>query len=225
MMILGWVYIVHTGAGIPDLRDGQVSYDAYVEYGRNLANAIAVMTVGFGLALWTIRVVLGEIHKAPGARPMMWIAAGGAYSFVTVVMAGLALGMVATLALRSSGHGAGVSSVYVTHLSSLLIGPITTICCPVFFGALAIVIFTKRIFPRWLGRITVACVFGSMTPMLGFWSAGGPLNLDSGWVGLQTMVLSWTVFSAAVSIHLLRELRLRGSYSLQRSLETAAAAG
>jgi hypothetical protein len=205
-MICGWFFVA--AKGMPDLSSGQDIYDAYVKDADALLVAIPIMTVGFFFSLWFAGVLMGEIHKAEGAGPLVWIAAGGAISFITVFMAGLALGLANALAVKS-GEGADVASVYMTHMSSLLTGPTTGVCGAALFIPLAIVIFDKGIFPRWIGWLSVAAVFGTLTPMLGFWSVSGLLNVGSGVIGVQTIAGTWGIFAAAVSVHMLRELRRR----------------
>jgi hypothetical protein len=202
-MIAGWFIVA--AQGMPDLSSGRRIYDAYRSHSA-LPTTIFVMTVGFFFSLWFLGVLLGRMREAEGSGPLTWIAAGGGISFTTVFMAGLAMGLANSLAVLK-GHGADVASVYVTHLASLLTGPTTGMCGAAFFGAFAIVVFDTGMFPRWIGWLSVAAVVGSMTPMLGFWSLTGPLNVGSGLIGVQTIAGTWGVFAAAVSVFMLRELR------------------
>jgi hypothetical protein len=202
-MICGWFFVAANG--MPDLSSAQAVFDAYKEHSDKLLNAIFVMTIGFFFSLWFTGVILGRMHAAEGAGPLVWIAAGGALSFITVFMAGLAMGLGNALAV-GKGAGADASSIYVSHMASLLTGPTTGVCGAAFFVPLALVIFDKGIFPRWIGWLSLAAVVGTLTPMVGFWSVSGPLNVGSGVVGVQTIAGTWGVFAAAVSVHMLRAL-------------------
>lgn len=202
-MIGGWFTVA--AQGMPDLSNGERLFDAYRTHG-SLPTTIFVMTIGFFFSLWFMGVLLGRMHQAEGLGPLTWIAAGGCLSFTTVFMVGLAMGLANSLAVLH-GHGADVPSVYVTHLASLLTGPTTGMCGAAFFGAIAIVIFQKGIFPRWIGWMSLVALVGSMTPMLGFWSLTGPLNVGSGIIGVQTIAGTWGIYCAVVSIFMLRELR------------------
>jgi hypothetical protein len=204
--ILGWFFVAIHGGGLPDLASGQSVYNSYVRQGMALPTAIFLMTVGFFFALWFIGVLLGKIHSAERAGPLMWIAAGGAFSFVAVFMAGLSLGLGNSLAVLK-GNGADVASIYVSHLASLLTGPTTGMCGPAFFVPLAIVIFRDSIFPRWIGWLTWLAALGSITPMLGFWSVSGPLNVGNGVIGVQTIAATWGVYGVIVSVYMLRQIR------------------
>jgi hypothetical protein len=203
-MIAGWFFVAANG--MPDLSSADAILRAYQEEGHLLPTTIFVMTVGFFFSLWFAGVLLGKIHTAEGAGPLMWIAAGGAFTFIGVFMMGLAIGLANALAV-DKGSGADAASVYVAHLSSLLTGPTTGVCGAAFFIPLAYVIFDKGVLPRWLGWLAVAAVFGTLTPMAGFWSLTGPLNVGSGVVGVHTIAATWGVFAAATSVWMLRDLR------------------
>ncbi|MFG2004150.1 hypothetical protein ACGFNU_33820 [Spirillospora sp. NPDC048911] len=60
---------------------------------------------------------------------------------------------------------------------------------------------------RWLGWLAVAAVFGTLTPMAGFWSMTGPLNVGSGIIGVHTIAATWGIFVAATSAWMLHDLR------------------
>ncbi|HEX6390180.1 MAG TPA: hypothetical protein VFZ89_12045 [Solirubrobacteraceae bacterium] len=203
-MIAGWFFVAANG--MPDLSSAREIYDAYREHADLLPTTIFVMTVGFFFSLWFAGVLLGRMHAAEGGGPLTWIAAGGVFTFIAVFMAGLAMGLGNALAV-DQGVGADASSIYVSHMASLLTGPTTGMCGAAFFGPLALVIFATGMLPRWVGWLSVAAVLGTLTPMLGFWSVTGALNVGSGVIGVQTIAGTWGVFAAAVSVHLLRELR------------------
>ncbi|HKS99235.1 MAG TPA: hypothetical protein VJT31_06860 [Rugosimonospora sp.] len=203
-MIAGW--FLAAANGMPDLSSADKVFQAYRHQGHLLPTTMFVMTIGFFFSLWFTGVVLGRIHQAEGAGPLTWIAVGGAFTFIGVFMAGLAMGLANSLAI-TDGQGADAASIYVAHLASLLTGPTTGMCGAAFFIPLAIVIFNKAIFPRWLGWLSVAAALGSMTPMAGFWSLTGPLNVGNGLIGVHTIAGTWGVFAAMFSLQMLRELR------------------
>ncbi|HEU5031508.1 MAG TPA: hypothetical protein VFV01_41790 [Spirillospora sp.] len=203
-MIGGWFFVA--AHGMPDLGSAGTIMASYRADGHLLPTTIFTMTVGFFFSLWFAGVLLGRIHTAEGAGPLMWIAAGGAFTFIGVFMMGLAIGLANALAV-TKGTGADTASIYVAHLASLLTGPTTGVCGAAFFIPLAVVTFDKGVLPRWLGWLAVAATAGTLTPMAGFWSLTGPLNVGSGIIGVQTIAATWGVFAAATSVWMLHDLR------------------
>lgn len=201
-MIAGWFFVAANG--MPDLSAAQPIYDAYGENKDKLLNAILVMTIGFFFSLWFGGVVLGRMRRVEGEGPLTFIALGGFLSFVTVFMAGLAMGLGNALVFD---RGVDPDVIYVMHTVSLVTGVTTAVCGPCFFIPIAILSFARDLFPRWLAWLSVAAAVGTVTPIVGNYSVSGPLNVGNGVIGVHTIAGTWGIWAAAVSVWMLRQLR------------------